>query len=57
MAQDVYKDVLMEHNISPTRINNVDVSNSFVVQKTQKIFAQTGRKQVQAGNKWLRSAA
>jgi len=51
MAQDVYKDILMEHNISPTRIHNVDVSNSFIVEKTQRIFAQTGRKQLQAGNK------
>ena len=33
-------------NVSPTRIYNVDVSNSSVVQKTQRIFAQTGRKQV-----------
>ena len=36
MAQDVYKDILMEHNISPTRIHNVDVSNSFVVQKHKR---------------------
>ena len=46
MVQDVYEDMLIEHNIQPTRIYNVDVSNSSVIQKTPKIFAQTGRKQV-----------
>jgi hypothetical protein len=46
MAQDVYEDTLMEHNMSPTRIYNVDVSNTSIVQKTQKVFAQTGGKQV-----------
>jgi hypothetical protein len=41
MAQDVYEDILMEHNISHTRIYSVGVSNLSVVQKTR-----TGRKQV-----------
>ena len=53
MAQDVYKDILMEHNISPTRIHNVDVSNSFIVQKTKDICTNwkktgPGREQVAA---------
>jgi hypothetical protein len=43
MAQDVSEETLMEQNIS-TRIYSVDVSNSSVIQKTQKIFAHTGRK-------------
>jgi hypothetical protein len=42
----VYEDTLMERNISPTRIYSVDVSNSSIIQKTQKIFAQTGRQKV-----------
>jgi len=38
MVQDVYEDMLIEHNIQPTRIYNVDVSNSSVIQKTPKIL-------------------
>jgi len=48
MAQDVYKDILMEHNISPTRIQNVDISNSFIAQKTG-----AGREQVAAVCPWI----
>jgi hypothetical protein len=42
----VYEDTLKKHNISPTRIYNVNYSNLSTFQKKQKLFAQTGRQQV-----------
>jgi hypothetical protein len=34
----VYKDALKIHDISPTRIYNVEESSLSTIQKTQKIF-------------------
>lgn len=43
-----YQEILEKHNISPTRIFNVDESALSTVQKPPKVFAQTGKKQVGA---------
>jgi hypothetical protein len=45
---NVYEDIQKKYNISPTACItcSMDVSNLYTVQKTQKILAQTGRKQV-----------
>lgn len=42
----VYEYTLKKHNISPTRIYNVNESDLSTFQKKRKLFAQTGRQQV-----------
>lgn len=45
---NTYQDIIQSNNISPHRLYNVDESALSTVQRPQKVFATTGRKQVGA---------
>ncbi|CAK1598648.1 unnamed protein product [Parnassius mnemosyne] len=45
---NTYQDIIQSNNISPHKLYNVDESALSTVQRPQKVFATTGRKQVGA---------
>lgn len=45
---NTYQDIIQSNNISPHRLYNVDESALSTVQRPQRVFATTGRKQVGA---------